>query len=88
MKHKNNILQNYMILPNSPPNCAEEMDAEGQFPASSSNNQNQQSDEFVDCEEFAFSEDVEQSNFDPRILGDFQLGSNSSTILISNGQWV
>ena len=83
MKHKQNILQNYMILPNSPPNCAEEMDAEG-FPAS--NNQNQ--DEFVDCEEFAFSEDVEQSNFDPRILGDFQLGSNSSTILISNGQWV
>jgi len=82
MKHKQNIL-NYMILPNSPPNCAEEMDAEGMGASIGPNK-----DEFVDCEEFAFSEDVEQSNFDPRILGDFQLGSNSSTILISNGQWV
>lgn len=44
--------------------------------------------EFADHEESAYTEDVEQSNFDPRILGDFQLGSNSSTILISNGQWV
>lgn len=82
MKHKKNIL-NYMILPNSPPNFVEEMDAEGMGAPVGPNQ-----DEFVDCEEFAFSEDVEQSNFDPRILGDFQLGSNSSTILISNGQWV
>ena len=72
-----------MILPNSPP-VAEDMAEPGELIPP---NQDTES-EFIDCEEYAFSEDVEQSKFDPRILGDFQLGSNSSTILISNGQWV
>jgi len=45
--------------------------------------------EFVDGDEFGYSEDfpgVEQSRLSDNTL--IKLGSNSSTILISSGQWV
>lgn len=79
---------NFMSLPNSPPR----MDQEGMNGAQIGPNQEEDdyfNYEFVDCEEFGYSEDfpgVEQSRFSDNTLT--KLGSNSSTILISSGQWV
>lgn len=77
------------MLPNSPPRMDQEgMNGEPQIGA------NQEEDdyfnyEFVDGDEFGYSEDfpgVEQSRLSDNTL--IKLGSNSSTILISSGQWV
>jgi len=64
-----------MILPNSPPTKQQEIE---------------DMDEWADIEEYDFerAETDALSNFDPRIMGGFHLGSNSSTLDISPGQWV
>lgn len=69
----------HFILPNSPPTKQQEFE-----------NEMENMEEWLDREErdFEQGESDAVSNFDPRIMGDFHLGSNSSTLAISPGQWV
>jgi len=77
MKRRDDNNISGLILPNSPPSKTQEiMD---------------NTEEWIDhAEEYAMeqAETDECSNFDPRIMGGFHLGSNSSTLDISPGQWV